>query len=328
MTICQVIATLPSIRERPVLVNLILVRILTICVLYSSYSDIGAHAAHISHSRVPFQPSSGLPDIAPVAEAHVAEPGERMEQFEVLNHINATTINDPAEIDAFNQKRVYNLKLSHLRRFYENRDPNVLNLLQRRNRVVIDNNLLLTFGQGQILMNTKKTMLDYQLTVANCMGFATLLPNAANAHWFFFNMDLQKPYKEFRGKHAMVGFDTKGRLLYLGRSKNEDVYLAMAPTEFLLANFVPCHAGYSTGSSTMSQRHYRQIVMMLAHFLANIPELAYSNIGNVYDQDLEDPKPVWSMVTNIMYVSHKSTALRSIRTVTMDHGYDDLERLT
>jgi len=221
-------------------------------------------------------------------------------QYEVLNHINASTVNDPAEIDAFNQKRVHNLRLSLLRRFYDTQDPNVLNYLQRRNRLIIDDDLLLNFGRGDILMNTKKTMLDYQLTVANCMGFSTLLPNAANAHWFFFDMDLKKPYREFRGKHAMVGFDTKGRMLYLGRSKNEDVYLAMAPNDFLVGHFMPCRAGYSTGSSTMSQVHYRQIVMMLAHFLADIPELAYLNIGDVYNQDLEDPKAAWSMVTNVM----------------------------
>jgi hypothetical protein len=268
--------------------------------IYVSYDNTRSQAVPIHDSRVPFQPSSGLADIAPVTEAHVSELDECIGQHEVLNHINTTTINDPAEIDAFNQKRVYNLRLSHLRRFYNTKDPNVLTLLQRRNRLVIDNDLLLTFGQGDILMNTKKTMLDYQLTVANSMGFATLLPNAANAHWFFFDMNLKKPYKEFRGKHAMVGFDTKGRMLYLGRSKNEDVYLAMAPNDFLLGRFTPCRAGYSTGPSAMSQVHYRQIVMMLAHFLADIPELPYLNISDVYDQDLEDPKAAWSMVTNIM----------------------------
>jgi hypothetical protein len=235
-----------------------------------------------------------------VAEAHVAEPEDSIGQFEVLNHINTTTVKDPAEIDAFNQKRVFNLRLSHLQRFFENRDANVLNVLQRRNRIVIDDDLCLRFGRGQILMNTTRTKLDYQLTVGNCMGFATLLPNAANAHWFFFDMDLKKPYKEFRGKHAMVGFDTKGRMLYLGRSKNEDVYLAMAPNDFLIGHLTPCRAGYCTGSSTMTQQHYRQMVMMLAHFLADIPELSYLNIRNVYDQDLEDPKAAWSMVTNVM----------------------------
>ena len=261
---------------------------------------VASGAEQDARARIPFQPTSDLVDIAPVAEAHVAEPEDSMGQFEVLNHINTTTINDPTEIDAFNQKRVTNLRLSHLRRFYENQDVNVLNLLQRRNRLVVDDHLRLTFGRAEILMNTKKNMLDYLLTVANGIGFATLLPNAANAHWYTFDMDLKKPYKEFGGKHAMVGFDTKGRMLYLGKSRNEDVYLTMAPNEFLIGHFIPCRAGYSTGSSTMSQRHYRQMVMMLAYFLAEIPELAYSNIGDVYTQDLEDPRPAWAMVTNVM----------------------------
>jgi hypothetical protein len=143
-------------------------------------------------------------------------------------------------------------------------------------------------------------MLDYQLTVANCMGFDSLLPNASSAHRFYFNMDLKRPTTEFKGKHAMVGFDTKGKMLYLGRLNGEYVYLTMAPNEFLLGQFEPCSAGYSTGPSTMQRRHYRQVVMMLAFFLAQIPELSYTNISNVYEQDLEDSRPVWSMITNVM----------------------------
>jgi len=210
------------------------------------------------------------------------------------------TINNPTEINVFNQKHVTNLQLSHLQHFYKNKDANVLNLLQWCNCLVVDNHFHLTFGHAEILMNMKKTMLDYLLTVVNGIGFATLLLNVVNAHWYFFDMDLKKPYKEFQGKHAMVGFDTKGWMLYLGKSRNEDVYLTMAPNEFLIGHFIPCHAGYSTGLLMMSQGHYRQMVIMLAYFLAEIPELSYLNIENVYMQDLKDPRPAWSMVTNVM----------------------------
>ena len=243
---------------------------------------------------------SDLADIAPIAEAHVAEPEDRVQQSEVLNNIIATTLEDPADIDAFNEKRCHNLKLSQLKRAYENNDTHALELLSRRNRIVIDKKFLLEFGHRQILLDTSKTMLDYQLTVANGIGFDSLLPNAASAHRFYFNMDLKKPIVEFKGKHVMVGFDTKGKMLYLGQLNGEHVYLTMAPNEFFLRHFEPCAAGYSTGGSTMMRRHYRQIVMMLAYFLAKIPELAYSNIGNVYDQDLEDARPAWSMITNVM----------------------------
>jgi hypothetical protein len=247
-----------------------------------------------------FEPPSDLVDIAPVAEAHVAEPEDLIRQTEVLNNIIVTTFEDPADEDAFTEKRRVKLKLSQLKRSYDLKDPHVVDLLARRNSIVIDKKFKLEFGRGQILMHTNKTMLDYQLTVPNCMGFASVLPNASSAHRFYFNMDLKKPTTEFKGKHAMIGFDTKGKMLYLGLLNGEYVYLTMAPNEFLNGHFEPCPAGYSTGSSTMQRQHYRQIVMMLAYFLAKIPILSYSNIGDVYDQDLEDTHPVWSIITNIM----------------------------
>jgi hypothetical protein len=232
----------------------------------------------------------------------VAEPGDHIEQSKVLEHIITTNLYDLADVDPFNDKRVYTLKLSMLKRFYENRDPRVIDLLSDRHTIGIDKQFQLEFGKRQIWLDTTQTMIDYQLVVANSIGFDILLPNADSDHRFGFNMDLKRPCKEFKGKHAMVGFDTKGRMLHIGRANNEDVYLTMAPNEFLAGHVELCSAGYSTGSSIMARRHYRQMVMMLAHFLSKIPELAYIVTGDGYDQNLEDEEPVWIMVTNIMYV--------------------------
>ena len=100
------------------------------------------------------------------------------------------------------------------------------------------------------------------------MGFSPLLPNTANAYTFSFNMDLKRLTHKFRGKHSMIGFDTKGSMLYIGQAMNVDIYLAMAPNDFLTRLKPACLSGYSTGSSIMTMRHYWQIVMMISHFLA------------------------------------------------------------
>jgi len=250
----------------------------------------------------PFDNPRDLVDIAPVSEAYLAEPGDHVEQSTVLENIITTTLHDAADLDPFEEKSVYKLRLSKLQKLYENRDPQVVDLLLNRHKIVIDKHFRLEFGKREILLDTSQTMIDYQLVVANSIGFEILLPNAASDHRFCFNMDLKKPNKLFKGKHGMVGFDTKARMLYLGRANNEDVYLAMAPNEFLRGHSEMKPAGYSTGPSVMSRRHYRQIVMMLAHFLSLIPQLAYITNGEVYDQDLEREKPRWSDMTNIMYV--------------------------
>ena len=41
----------------------------------------------------------------------------------------------------------------------------------------------------------------------------------------------------------------------------------------------------------MFRRHYQQVVMMLAHFLAKIPECAFHNTETVYQQDLDSKEP-------------------------------------
>jgi hypothetical protein len=183
---------------------------------------------------------------------------------------------------------------------YENRDSNVLSLLATRHRVRIDEDYTLKMGIGKIIMDTSSSMIDYQLTVGNCLGLSPLLPNARSDHQFCLTMDLHMQYRDFKGKNAMLGFDATGRMLFIGRCRNEDVFLAMAPNEFLEGHFTPTRAGYSKGSTVMSTRHYRQTVMMLAKFLAKVPELSFFNVGEVYEQSLDSASPNFSRITDVM----------------------------
>ena len=82
------------------------------------------------------------------------------------------------------------------------------------------------------MMYTSKLMIDYHLTVTNSVRLLSILPKAESSHTFEFEMDLKKLYRDFKGKHAMLGFDPTGRMLYVGRCKNEDIYLAMVSDEF------------------------------------------------------------------------------------------------
>lgn len=100
----------------------------------------------------------------------------------------------------------------------------------------------------------------------------------------------------------MLGFDPAGAMLYLGRSNDEDVFLAMAPNDFLRRRTEPCPPGHSSGSPLMSKRHYRQMVMLLAHFLARVPQQGIFNVRDVYDQDLDSSDPRFEQITNLLYV--------------------------
>jgi hypothetical protein len=175
----------------------------------------------------------------------------------------------------FRSMNVHPIKLSTLKTFYKKNDKNVLSLLSKRRTVIIDNEFRLKMGSGQILMDTTTSMIDYHLTVANCIGFSPLLPNSPSHHLFQFRMDLKKQIREFKGKHAMLGFDPTGCMLFIGKRDNEDVFLAMAPNSFLQGETTSTRRRRSSASSVMSRHHYRQTVMMIAHFLGQLPDLSY-----------------------------------------------------
>ncbi|KAH8978980.1 hypothetical protein EDB83DRAFT_2537420 [Lactarius deliciosus] len=246
-------------------------------------------------------PDSGPTDITEIPDDLAAEPDDRVKQSEVLNMIIATNRHHDANIDNFNRMEVKRIDLSNLERLYESENTNAIKLLSRCHTINIDKEFCLEVGCGKIGTRTKKTMIDFHLTVANCIGLSPILPNALNSHHFSFELDLKKPFRDFKAKHAMVGFDTKGRFLFIGKAMNEDVFLAMAPNDFLYGNrdadLSP--PGHSTGSPLLSRRHYRQLVMMFAHFLEQIPDKAYTNIGEVYEQNLDNEEPEWYKTTNI-----------------------------
>lgn len=232
----------------------------------------------------------------------MADAGDGVSQSAVFNEIHAAPGRDAADTDAFNDTHLSHLSLSFLKRCYMYKDDRVLALLDTRHSIKIDDEFSVPVGAGKVHISTDVTTIDFHLTVANDIGFASILPNEASNHRFSLELDLQKPARKFKGKHALVGFDTKERVLYIGRSMNEDIFLAMAPNDFFEARFQPCAAGHSTGPSLMSTRHYRQVVMMIVHFLSHIPERSYSNQGNIYTQDLVEEDPKWRRITDTLCV--------------------------
>lgn len=241
-------------------------------------------------------------DISIIPDGLAPYPDDTVHQSSILDEIIGTSLHGLSSEEHFNKLPARNLKLSRLKSLYENKDKNALNLLSTRHTVLIDDKFQIPLGNSQAIMNTDESMIDYHLTVANCVGLSPLLPNTSSDHRFCFSMDLQKPYLSFKGKHAMLGFDPAGSMLFMGQSQNEDVFLAMAPNQFLQGHTELPAPGHSTASPLMSRRHYRQVVMMMAHFLALLPQRAYLNTCGVYRQDLDSSKPQFENITNVLYV--------------------------
>jgi hypothetical protein len=239
-------------------------------------------------------------DIAIVPQALLVDEDDTPTlQSEVMKEIVGAEMELPSR-DAFYMMAPRDLKLSRLKEFYTKKDKNVLSLLSTRHNVVIDDDYTLKMGVGQILMETTSSMIDYHLTVGNCLGLSPLLPNTEVDPMFCFELDLKSPIREFKRKHAMLGFDPAGMMLYIGKCRGEDVYLAMAPNDFLVGQNETIRAGFSSGSPQMPRRHYRQTVMMLTHFLAQVRLLPYDNNESVYTLDLDSEVADFHALTDVL----------------------------
>jgi hypothetical protein len=242
-------------------------------------------------------------DVSLVPDNLLADRGDAPSQSQILLEIGKNSLYS-SQGDLFARLEPAPLKLSRLRDLYERREDKAINLLCSRQKVRVDDDLLLTMGTGQIHMDTTESTIDFQMTVANRMGLSALLPNAPSAHLFGFDLDLKKDYKEFRAKHGVLGFDPAGCMLFIGRSSNnEDVFLAMAPEEFLTGRGRTRQPKKPSGSSRMSKRHYRQMVIMLAYFLAEMGRHPYIRLGRPYDLDLESKDAEFDKLTDVLYVA-------------------------
>jgi hypothetical protein len=270
------------------------------------YADSSTDSGGDLLESPPPQPGSPPPrpiDISIVPDDLTAYPEDMVDQSTILDEIIGNRIHEKSPDQRFNDLEPEPLKLSLLQRYYERgQRKNAVDLLSTRHVIEIDDAFRVPLGTGEVLMNTDDTRIDYNLTVANCIGLSSLLPNRASDHRFAFKMDLDKQPYTFKGKHGMLGFDPAGSMLFIGHCGNDEVFLAMAPNEFLRGYTVPCPPGHSTASSVMSRRHYRQVLMMIIHFLARLPDHAFLNPRSVYLQDLESLSPNFEFVTETMYV--------------------------
>ena len=151
-----------------------------------------------------------------------------------------------------------------------------------------------------LLWDLKEHHLNYILTVSADVGFWAATPNVAINHNFVFSLD-PKPYHDFKGKYGKLGFDPKGHMLYIGKCRNDDVWLAMAPWAFVDGSDDNVPAGHVTGDTRLSTPHYRMLVMFFAYHLAFISDRAFT-CDNKYGPSLTDANPSFSLYTNIMYV--------------------------
>jgi hypothetical protein len=187
-----------------------------------------------------------------------------------------------------------------LKEIYEKKQAHsAIGFLNQRLKIKVDSNLRCLLEEDNLLWDVKVNRLDYILTVADKIGLWPILPRSTTDHTYTFNLDLSKPFKDFKAKYARLGFDPKGSMLYIGTSRNDDVWLGLVPHTFSQGVGRDLPTGYVTGDTRLCTSHYRMVVMFLATAMASIPDRGFTCL-NSYGPNPRALHADISMYTNIM----------------------------
>jgi hypothetical protein len=193
------------------------------------------------------------------------------DQSDVINNLYQI----PAGYDLYDKELVGNVNLSQLKSAYENdRVRYALNSLNKRRNITIDPDYEIHADNPNVSWNANSNYLDLLACVGRELGLDAFVPNQESNHNYEFLLNLKEPFRQFKGKHIRLGFDSTAAMLWIGKSRgHEDVWIAMADEEKHEQGIENDRKGQVTTS--MSSRHYRQMVYMFAFMLR---EMGYEGV--------------------------------------------------
>jgi hypothetical protein len=106
-------------------------------------------------------------------------------------------------------------------------------------------------------------------------------------------------------KHGALSFDTTGAILHFGKLHNQDIWLGMAPDDFIDGTkpHIPAETRMST-RTFMTPLHYAMVMSFILHALtrAHIAGITY-DIEDDYYMAAETQFSNWSWATNFRFIS-------------------------
>ena len=182
---------------------------------------------------------------------------------------------------------------------YNSNDKNfALAQLQRRTMIKYDNESLDPMNPEAMVWNMNKHYLDMLVAVSSSLGLWAIMPDVIQDIHYEFKLVPGKHFRDYKVKRAMLGFDPTGRMLWLGTSREEDVWLAMCPVAVTRGHILAFGDAPKNKSTRLSTAHYR---MVMAFMISCLDDLQTHPIfGNdLYKIPLSGPI-VWSHYTNVL----------------------------
>lgn len=237
-------------------------------------------------------------DINCIASALEVDDG--YSQDDVLRDLFQGGIVPEKERDHFESLPVQAIQLSHLKDIYMKKQTSkAIHLLNIRSKIKIDRDMQILSDDKNIFWGLREHRLDYLLTVSAEIGLWAATTNLTVDHNYVLSIDLNKPYRDFRGKYGKLGFDPKGRFLFLGKSRNDDMWLAMAPWSFFEDSGEQIPAGHVTGDTQLTTKHYRMTIMFIAHLLSHLHDRGFT-CTDTYGISLTEGDPCFFIHMNIL----------------------------
>ncbi|KAI6008939.1 hypothetical protein BKA83DRAFT_4134020 [Pisolithus microcarpus] len=172
-------------------------------------------------------------------------------------------------VDKFKASAVKAVRLSTLRYMQENkRAMSAIGLLRRRHRLEVDQEYVVDVHGANMVARVAPHYLDFLLYVGSRRGMDAALPNVDVDHTWGAKLQLNLGHRQWPGSHGgALGFDPKGRMMFIGKRMQEQLWIAMLPNEYLSGREGRRVREMEGSTRAVSTMHKYMLIMFLAYVL-------------------------------------------------------------
>ncbi|KAI6008094.1 hypothetical protein BKA83DRAFT_4506125 [Pisolithus microcarpus] len=207
-------------------------------------------------------------NVAEVPQQLEAADGHRQEDVNVSLYENDGAYGQD-HVDKFKASAVKAVRLSTLRYMQENkRAMSAIGLLRRRHRLEVDQEYVVDVHGANMVARVAPHYLDFLLYVGSRRGMDAALPNVDVDHTWGAKLQLNLGHRQWPGSHGgALGFDPKGRMMFIGKRMQEQLWIAMLPNEYLSGREGRRVREMEGSTRAVSTMHKYMLIMFLAYVL-------------------------------------------------------------
>lgn len=175
----------------------------------------------------------------------------------------------------FNSHRPTNITFNALAYYrHHHQRKRAMRVLSGRHRLLIDDEHRIDPTDPNIVVATGPHFLDFVMYIGGRRGLDAMLPNTQVDQAWSFQLDFSSVYRLWpKGKSSTLPFNPQGRLMYIGRVYQEQVWIVMAPNEWLEENHNFNASGHwpilPSKTTAMDGKHALMVIMFIGKMLAD-----------------------------------------------------------